>query len=275
MEVKQPTLKSSKYMGLLQDLITHTSTWANSFWVCGSRAIGTNKIQSDLDICFLLKPGIAKEQFKAHLSEVLDCNDNYPEYFTTGKTEVWWCEDGEVSVKLFTMEEIKNLIAIYENADIELFLKNQALIQHKFISSHILYDADNLVANYCCLFLDANRLIFRVVAQEFLNRLNNKLTWWNHRKNWKNEFEHLMDLAVIVDEIAQIHYALNYKLKMEGLKEYHNDLNTLLPCLKPEMEAIVNLNKKDYAGGEKKKLIGSIYFKLSDFYDQHELGFSR
>jgi hypothetical protein len=88
---------------------------------------------------------------------------------------------------------------------------------------------------------------FQALSAKYLRLLTQKIRWWEIRPRWKTVFERLSDMAVIVEELSRLHYAVNRRLFMPGMKEYERDLVTLEPDLRESLfsAAVLGVGRSD------------------------------
>lgn len=232
-------------------------------WIHGSRATGNHHDKSDLDVLFLVED--ARHLITTHTQLLSICryDEDFPDYFGTTPVPYWEIDQGEVGVRIMPLTELSERIDRLSQT-LNGFEAEQAFAQHAIISASPIFDPDNhlLSAQSKCHKVPSR--IYLQVTCKYLRLLGQKMQWWDVRPRWKNEFERLSDMGVILEEIARCHYALNNKFFMPGMKDYDRDLQSLRPNLSSDLYDLLNLSPT-VPQQHTRAVVRRVYAKLDEF----------
>lgn len=255
-------LEIAEYRETLEAILTKCRNgYCVAVWLHGSRAVGSSYDHSDLDIAVVCRDQKAIDFLRSDIAKVVHYVPRFVEYFEDQTSEHWKCDAGEVGIHFFCIDDI---IMDIENAisDIDKFDESSNFMQHIVVEAVPLYGDSAIVKTLQDMVVTGKQRFCRLLALRYLSRLQQKQIWWKTRLRWKGVFEHLQDLAVIVDEIARCHYYANNELPMKGLKQYPIDLTRLLPAIGPDMDVITRLDPSSDTTVTVRNAVGTIIDKI-------------
>ena len=243
------------FSNLTNDLLeaSKTNDFIIGFWIRGSRAVGRETANSDIDYVFLVKE---KKDYKK-VEKLLDnflIKTNMPAYLGDGTWDEWQLKNGQdIGIRFYTFDEIKNTVnKFYKNQD--YFLDNMDTIQNVIVESNMLYDPKGKILKLKEKVENKPEDFLLDIAERLIIRLENKLVQWEgDRGVAKGPFQHISDMWHIIREIVFSHYLLNYEFSMNAMKRYHTgDLERFKPNIVKEMKIMVDI---DYdLSNEKEKI---------------------
>lgn len=252
------------FQDLTNDLleVSKSNDFIIGFWIRGSRAVGRETSNSDIDYIFLTKD---KKDF-LKVEKLLDkflIKTNMPAYLGDGTWDEWQLKNGQdIGMRFYNYDEINYVVKnFYKNQD--FFLENMDLIQNVIVESKILYDPKNKVSKLKEKIENKPQDFLLDVAERLIVRLENKLVQWvGARGIAKGPFQHISDMWHIIRELVFSHYLLNYEFSMNAMKRYHTgDLERFKPNVVKEMKIMVNIDYELTNEQEKIKTLKQIIRK--------------
>lgn len=242
-------------------------------WIHGSRANQSEWANSDLDIALVVNDPLNITELRNNLASRLRLTPNFGDYLSLDRFDLWRYRNQEIGLHIMDYNSVSMQITnIFQSIDtIERY---QQFAQHVILESHSIYDPHGLLAMWKISISTIPENLKVALIEKYLQLLSQKLMWWNVRPSWKGPFEQLADCALIVDELARCHYALNGRYHMVGLKEYPLDLLSLQPDIKSKIFDLVNLPNTNEDEPRKRHLIRGIVIELFQDY-QRKFRFSR
>jgi len=232
-----------EYWDIVQDLLVQAPDLpgVRAVWLHGSRAVGSHHDASDLDLTFIVNTAADRFDLSRTLAKVYDYKPRFVNYFDLAPMPFWSVAAGEIGVHIIENAGVNGRLAALR-VSVDGLEDHQAFAQHTIVGGVALFDPARLLddAQHKCASIPPN--LFTGVAYKYLRLLEQKVTWWAIRPRWKNDFERLSDVAVVVEEIARCHYPLNQRLFMPGMKEYDRDLRTLQPDIGGEVRQLIELS---------------------------------
>jgi len=246
--------------------LVHGIPEVETFWIFGSRAKGTSTDRSDLDLGFLVSKPTDCALVESRLSTSLTCVREFVDFFSNSRFPLWHNEQGrEVGVLVVDKRTFASR-ASASVASLTGYEENSDFAQHKIINSSIVFDSENWLKDLRNSVMVVPASITDAVCRKYLALLAQKLIWWELRPYWKGACHELENTASVIEEIAKVHYALNQRFFMSGLKEYPRDLESLAPDLTDLIPQIGQVQWTNRNPTEKQYLIATAVRRLCKMY---------
>ena len=233
----------------------------DAFWIHGSRAVGRNTSNSDIDYTFLVKNISDIKKLKKSLEDLTEWKEMpgfYPEqkWFTVS----WKNRKGgfhDIGLHIITtgefLKNFKNAFSMKKaNGDerwLEPYMDNRFLrlqgeIQFLVVESFSIYDPHDYLKNTKKRLLKYPKKFSEKIVNDFTNKLKIRLMWQGEPWIPRNKFNFICDIKEILYYIAIAHYAKNRKFMQSGLKRYHHDLNEMKPDIRMELDRLLAIDNK-------------------------------
>jgi predicted nucleotidyltransferase len=235
-----------------------------SFWLHGSRAIGTYNKNSDLDIAYIINTDedrdFLKDELKKYLRDLV-----FHDYFFSREFHYWSFNGMEVGVHIYTRNEFE--LKISESlSSVSLLEKHQDFCQHIVLNSLVIHDPWKVFKNSKSIIGNYPENLRKEMVELTLKRVKQEAEWWNIRVEWKSVFEQISVLKPFIDEASKCHYALNGRYCMRSLKQYDVDMRILIPNLSQEMKILTKIDPDFPNDSKKREVMLEIYKKLDGEY---------
>lgn len=228
----------------------------------GSRVIGLDHRLSDIDLTIAVKDDTAGAVLRDAIAAVTQYDASFVDYFDDAPVEFWSDGQIELGIHIYTVETLARRFHVAD-ASIAQFEASAPWMQHVFMESHALDDPHGLMRAYRLRAALPDPNNFVSLADLYLQRIGQKITWWDVRPSWKTSNEQLGDVAVILDELTRAHYAVNDRYYMPGGKNYQADLQWLQPDLQQVHFDLLSFDPRSPNSGYVKDAVREAYYELT------------
>lgn len=256
---------SGPYLSLTEELLRRAQSldFVRGFWIHGSRSVGRNTEDSDIDYAFIVENKEDEERLAKSLSDILEWKERpgfYPEQIWAGPH--WKEHSGEdrfrgIGMHFYGKQEFFDKFDnIFDDAPVEVdgtsgldrwqntkFLQNQGGVQFIVVESIPLYDPENILAIVKEKALQYPNEFSRMMVDRMVRNLEIKLDWFSEPWIQRNKYNFVSDIREVLYYIATAHYAKNKAFMQNGLKRYHYDLESFTPDIKQGVDKLLAIDE--------------------------------
>ena len=256
---------SGPYLPLTEELLRRAQEleYVKGFWIHGSRSVGRNTEDSDIDYAFIVEKKEDEERLAKSLSDILEWKERrgfYPEQIWTGPH--WKEHAGEdnfrgIGMHFYGKQEFLDTFGnVFDDTPVEVeaaagmdrwqntkFLQVQGSVQFIVVESIPLYDPEGLLGTAREKALSYPDEFSQKIVDCMIKNLEIKLSWFGEPWIQRNKYNFISDIREVLYYIAIAHYAKNKTFIQNGLKRYHYDIKTFKPNIKQEVDELLKIDE--------------------------------
>lgn len=227
--------------------------WVLAVFRNGSTVAGTDRPDSDVDFTVI----VARTNDRPKVLGVLKRGFGY-RYLGLDHGTLAFRDRRKIDITVLGRPTVENWVRrLYRSP--ENLLELQHVVQHKVVDAVPVYDPQRLLAGYQRKTRAYPQRIRKAVVAKAVESLDAALEDWGSR----NEFQFVLGLSPILENICLALYARNRRLFMVPGKRLHVDLRRLRPNIEPEMRRLVRGGRSARSREEGKRSLAIIIRRLS------------